>query len=294
MAASVRTEVEAAAYRTGWGVANRLPQAMVSSALRTTADTLTRRGGRGIDQLRANLARAAAPDADLDVLTRDAMRSYLRYWGEVFRLPRLAADDIDAAMGVDDIEIAYEAQAAGRGLIAALPHMGNWDLMGAWACLHGLPLMTVAERLRPERLYDEFVAFREELGMQVLPLTGGDPTMPALAEHLRAGGFVCLLADRDLSRSGIEVELLGESARMPVGPALLAQQTGAVLFAATSHDEGERMRMVVHEPVPHRAGPDGLRVMTQDLADTFSAQIRAHPADWHMLQRVFSADRTPL
>lgn len=290
-----RTQVEAAAYRAGWNIAVHVPQPLVDRALRVTADQLYGRGGSGIARLRSNLSRAVpgADAAELDDLTRDAMRSYLRYWGEVFRLPRFTGDAaaVDQAITVDHADRAYAMRDAGRGMIAALPHMGNWDLMGAWACTHGLPLMTVMERLKPERLYDEFVAFRERIGMQVLPLTGDGPTMPRLAAHLRAGGFVCLLADRDMSRSGIPVDLLGEKARMPVGPALLAQQTGAVLFAATSRYDGDRLRMTVHEPIPTREGEDGLAAMTQDLADVFTTEIRRSPADWHMLQRVFEVDR---
>ncbi|MGH1562860.1 phosphatidylinositol mannoside acyltransferase [Mumia sp. DW29H23] len=293
--AAARSQVEAAAYRAGWNIAVHVPQPLVDRALRTTADQLYKRGGSGIARLRSNLSRAVpdATPAELDDLTRDAMRSYLRYWGEVFRLPRFSADAVDEWIAVDHPERAFALKAAGRGMIAALPHMGNWDLMGAWACSSGLPLMTVMERLKPERLYDEFVAFREKIGMTVLPLTGDGPTMPRLAEHLRAGGFVCLLADRDMSRSGIGVDLLGEKARMPVGPALLAQQTGATLFAATSRYDGGRLRMTVHEAVPTREGEDGLAAMTQDLADVFTTEIRRSPADWHMLQRVFEVDRRP-
>lgn len=297
---TARTYAEAAAYRAGWNLAVHVPQPVVDRALRLTADQLYGRGGSGIARLRSNLARAVpdADDAALDALTRDAMRSYLRYWGEVFRLPRFTADAaaVDEAIVVDHAERAYAMRDAGRGMIAALPHMGNWDLMGAWACTHGLPLMTVMERLKPERLYDEFVAFRERIGMTVLPLTGGPPTLPVLAEHLRGGGFVCLLADRDMSRSGIAVDLLGEKARMPVGPALLAQQTGAALFVATSRydDEAGKLRMTVHEPVETRPDEDGLVAMMQDVADVFTADIRRSPADWHMLQRVFEVDRRPV
>src|SRR5690606_7489485 len=114
-----------------------------------------------------------------------------------------------------------DAHAQGRGVVGALPHMGNWELAGAWSCAMGIPLTAVAERLEPESLYREFVAFREGLGMEILPITGGEPTMPTLTKRLQAGGFVCLLADRDLSRTGVEVELLGATAKFPRGPALL-------------------------------------------------------------------------
>ena len=45
-----------------------------------------------------------------------------------------------------------------------------------------------------------------------------------------------------------------------------------------------------HEPVPHADGDDGVVAMTQQVMDAFSGAIREHPQDWHMMQRVFTAD----
>ena len=116
----------------------------------------------------------------------------------------------------------------------ALPHSGNWDHAGAWCGATGAPFTTVAERLQPESLYDRFVAFRSSLGMEVLALTGGPrPPFEVLVERLEAGGMLCLLADRDLSARGVEVEFFGATARMPAGPASLCLRTGATLVPVT-------------------------------------------------------------
>jgi KDO2-lipid IV(A) lauroyltransferase len=168
--------------------------------------------------------------------------------------------------------------------------MGNWDLAGAWACLEGMPLTTVAERLRPDAVYDQFVAYRTRLGMEVLPLTGGPPTVPVLSERLRAGRFVCLLADRDLTRTGMVVSLLGEPARLPRGPALLALRTGAVLLPITTDYDGAGMHLRMHEPIELGSGSGAVAAATQQVADAFSAAIAEAPSDWHLLQRVFTAD----
>jgi KDO2-lipid IV(A) lauroyltransferase len=165
--------------------------------------------------------------------------------------------------------------------------MGNWDWAGVWATQHGMPLVTVAERLEPARLYDQFVAYRTRLGMEILPLTGGAPAFPQLREWVSGGGFACLLADRDLSRTGVDVRLCGRRARLPRGPAVLAQQTGAPLMPVTLSYADKRMVMRLHEPVPHAPGEAGVAAMTQALADVFTAAIREHPQDWHMMQRVF-------
>ena len=168
-------------------------------------------------------------------------------------------------------------------MLAVLPHQGNWDWAGAWACATGMPVLTVAERLRPERLYDEFVAFREGLGMRILPLTGGDATTAQLEQRLREGGFVCLLADRHLDRASVEVTLCGRPVRLPVGPALLAQRTGAALVPTTTAYDGPRLRITFHEEV----APGDPQQTMQQVADAFTTALRDDPADWHMLQRIF-------
>jgi KDO2-lipid IV(A) lauroyltransferase len=155
---------------------------------------------------------------------------------------------------------------------------------------------TVAERLKPESLYRRFVAFREGLGFEVLPATGGNSRFGVLAQRLRAGGLVCLVSDRDVTGGGIEVEFFGEKARMMAGPAALAVQTGAALMPATLWYEGDYWGIGLHREIPVPDGGDRrqkVAAMTQDVARVFEAGITAHPADWHMLQRVFVADLDP-
>jgi KDO2-lipid IV(A) lauroyltransferase len=155
---------------------------------------------------------------------------------------------------------------------------------------------TVAERLRPERLYDEFVAYRAKLGISILPLTGDQPPLPTLEKALRSGAFVPLLADRDLSRNGVDVTLCGHRSRMPPGPALLAQQTGAALVPLTLAYVGDEQRPELElrfaEEVPVDHGPEGVTRAMQRVADVFTEGLRAHPQDWHMMQTVFSEDVT--
>jgi KDO2-lipid IV(A) lauroyltransferase len=187
------------------------------------------------------------------------------------------------------------AVAAGKGMILSLPHTGNWDQAGAWLTGTGVPFTTVAERLKPESLFERFVAFRESLGMEVIPLTGGEqPPFAILADRLRGGGSLCLLADRDLTINGIEVDFFGAPARMPAGPAALAHDTGAALLPVTLHYPDRRhWGITIHQQVQvpttgDRAGK--IQTMTQQVAHAFQGAIAAHPQDWHMLQRVWTAD----
>lgn len=294
---NVRDRLVARGYSAaGWAV-RTAPERTVAASLRVVADRIWARRGAGVARLESNLARAVpgAEPAALRALSRRAMRSYLQYWAEMFRLPSWSDDEVRSRVVAHDEARLRDPLASGRGVVAALPHMGNWDLAGAWACAEGMPLTTVAERLRPESLYDDFVRYRQSLGMTVLPLTGGPPTMPVLQERLEAGGFVCLLADRDLSRHAVTVRLLGHDARLPVGPALLARRTGAVLLPSTSSydDDGRTMNLRFHDPVEVPDGDDGVLRATAAVAAVFSTEIARHPVDWHMLQRVFVDDLGP-
>ena len=183
--------------------------------------------------------------------------------------------------------------AAGRGAIIVLPHMGNWDVSGLWFVERGFPFTTVAERLEPASLYDRFVAYRESLGMEVLALTGGERSpMEVLADRLRAGRAVCLVADRDLSRNGIEVQFFGEPTRMPGGPAMLAALTGAPVLPVglwfTDDGWGHRVNPPIEAPTGRLR--EKVAAGTQAVADVFAREIAAHPADWHMLQPLWLAD----
>ena len=288
-ATAASEQASTAGYLTGWRVVRLLPEPAARAAFDQLADVVHRRDGRSVQRLRDNLRRCVAEE-ELEETTRAGVRSYLRYWCESFRLPSWPLDDLVRRTRVIGEHHLRDPQEAGRGVVIALPHMGNWDWAGAWACATGMPLTTVAERLEPARLYDEFLAFRTGLGMEILPLTGGAPPMRRLTEVLRAGRLVCLLADRDLSRTSVEVTLLGEPARMPRGPAALARETGVDLLPVTLAYRGHDLELTINEPVPHAPGHDGLATMTQGVADAFSRGIAADPQDWHMMQRVFRRD----
>lgn len=296
---STRERLTDALYGAGWGTVRKLPEPVAVRLGRTIADLAWKRRGEGVLRLEGNYARVV-PDAGperLAELSRAGMRSYLRYWMESFRLPAWSPERVAAGVDVKDLHHVTDGMAAGKGVIVALPHLANWDLAGAWVTTKlGIPFTTVAERLKPETLYDRFVAYREGLGMEVLPHSGG-AAFGILARRLRAGGLVCLVADRDLSASGVEVDFFGETARMPAGPALLAQQTGARLLPVTLwYDDSPVMRGRIHPPV-EAPGPGTRRekasVMTQALADAFATGIADHPEDWHMLQRLWLKDLDP-
>ncbi|AXK32364.1 phosphatidylinositol mannoside acyltransferase [Streptomyces armeniacus] len=296
---TVRDRLTDSLYALGWGGVKRLPEPTAVRLGRRIADTAWKRRGKGVVQLERNLARVV-PDASperLAELSRAGMRSYLRYWMESFRLPVWSDELIAERVVIHDVHRLTDGIASDRGVILALPHLGNWDLAAAWLTTRlRTPFTTVAERLKPESLYDRFVAYRESLGMEVLPHEGG-AAFGTLARRLRAGGLVCLVADRDLSTSGLEVKFFGDTARMPGGPAMLAQQTGAMLLPVTLwFDDTPVLKGRVYPPVevPELGTRrEKAQVMTQAMADVFASGIAEHPEDWHMLQRFWVSDLGP-
>ena len=269
-------------YAVGWAAVRAMPEPVARLLFQGGADAALLRND--FPQLRRNLARVT----DDDVL-RAAIRSYARYWCEVFRLPSMSRDRIVGGTTTTDEHLLRDTVASERGTIMVLPHSGNWDAAGAWCGFTGVPFATVAERLKPESLYEQFLAFRQSLGMEVLPLTGGErPPYEVLHERLVAGGTICLLADRDLSKRGLEVDFFGARAKMPAGPAKLALDTGANLLPTTLSFTDDGWHIVFQDYVPHTDLP----TMTQGVADAFASEIAQHPADWHMLQKLWLEDLT--
>lgn len=278
-------------YAAGWRLVRAMPEVLARTAFGAGARYAARGGGP--DQLRRNLARVigAAPTDVPDSLMRAALASYARYWKEAFRLPSMDLPVVAARLNEVFVGAEYfeAAQAAGRGAVMALPHSGNWDMAGVWLAQNYGTFTTVAERLKPESLYDRFIEFRESLGFEVLPASGGvRPPMEVLAERLGDNRFVCLMADRDLSRSGVPVQFFGEPTRLPAGPAKLALETGAPLHPAHIYYEGDDCVVTIGDAIDTSSGDVG--VITQALADRFAVNIAAHPQDWHMLQPLWLAD----
>jgi phosphatidylinositol dimannoside acyltransferase len=289
---SMRGMLRDAGYAAGWRLVRVLPQGWAMAAFRYGADLAARRGGTGVRQLRSNLRRVVpdASDAELDELVRAGLRSYARYWCEVFRLPSMDHGHLQATLGehIEGLDRLDKALAQGKGAILALPHSGNWDVAGVFLVGYKGRFATVVERLRPESLYRRFVAYRESLGFEILPLTGGaEPAFEVLTRRLRDNNVVCLVADRDLTPAGVQVKFFGEQAKMPAGPARLARNTGASLLPVGCWFTESGWGFRVHPPVD----VTDLTSATQSVADAFAADITEHPEDWHMLQRLWPADR---
>lgn len=306
----------ATAYTFAWRHAAKVPEPVLRAGFTLAADVAWLRRGSGVRRMEANYARVR-PDLDAAAvrrLSRAGMRSYLRYFREAFTLQGATPEQIAArvrVVGEENVRAHVEPDGPGtpperRGAVAlALGHLGNWDLAGAWASRHLGPVLTVAERLEPPELFEEFVAFRTSLGIDVLPLGDGDVFRRLVSGATAGNRLLPLLADRDLTATGVEVDLLGHRARVAAGPAALALAAHVPLVpAAVTYERltGARRRAAgtpwgivirFYPPVEVPAGTrraERIAALTQAWVEVLGQSVATWTEDWHMLQRVFLED----
>ena len=291
MSDSLSEKLTTAAFRAAWQGIRFAPKALAVQVFARIADRTYKKNGKGVQQLRSNLLQVR-PDSsaiELEALVHAGMRSYLRYWLEVFRLPRLSVEEVRKVFIIDNVEVLDAHMAAGNGVIMVPGHLANWDLGGAWAADRYDGVASVAERLKPEALFDQFLKYRQTLGMEIFPL-GAPDVIRSLARVLKSGGMVALLGDRDLGGNGLAVDFLGAPATIPAGPALLSLMTGAPILAIGLWFDGDVCRGHVYEPIlgdPSQDRQLQMQTMTQELANNLGDAIRKHPQDWHVLQQVW-------
>ena len=279
----------AGAYFMGWRIVRSLPEKFAYSLFDQIGKFALTRNGARMKRLRSNLERVT-PDKsaiEMDQLMAEAVTSYMRYWCDTFRSPDWSKSRISTTVTVIREELLTGPMKDGRGVVVALPHAGNWDHAGSYFCAMGFPLVTVAERLKPEALFNKFLEYRQNIGMEVLALDGR--SMATLMQRAREGSLIALVADRDLSKSGVDVSFFGHPARMPAGAALLAIRTGIPLVTAYVSYTNTGIHIEFNQVDIPSEGPETQRVaaVVQKCADLFADGISKHPQDWHMLQRIW-------
>ena len=150
--------------------------------------------------------------------------------------------------------------------------------------------MTVAEILKPEKLFEKFLRYREEMGFEVLGLDAR--AFVTLIKRAREKRLIALVADRDLSSSGIPVTFFGRTAKMPAGPAVLAIKEGLPLVAAHVSYTTQGIHIDFRAVNVSAVGSEDDRIgsTVQAIATAFEIGISQHPEDWHMLQRIWIED----
>ena len=225
---------------------------------------------------------------------QEAFDSYTRYWLESFRLPHLSGRAVERGMRVEGYEHVVEALEASNGVILALPHLGGWEWAGRWLVERGHAITVVVEEIEPLELFEWFVDLRQKLGMKVVAL--GPSAGREVLAALKRNEVVCLLSDRDIRRTGIEVDFFGEITTLPAGPATLALRTGAPLLPTAVYftDRTDGHLGIVRPPIDIGRSDDGLRAdvgrVTQALAHELEHLIRRAPHQWHLFQPNWPSD----
>ncbi|MCX6449431.1 MAG: phosphatidylinositol mannoside acyltransferase [Actinobacteria bacterium] len=277
-------------YLFAWKFIALLPESLAYSLANKISDLIYARNGKGVKRLRINYRRVL-PDLSslaLSELTKSGMRSYLRYWFDTFRLSKWSKTRIIETTFVINENLLRDPIAAKQGCIIALPHAGNWDHAAAYFCSTGINLTAVVEKLEPEAIFKKFLQYRESIGIEAI--SHREKTIPILLERLAQGKLVALVADRDMSRNGIQVNLLGHTAKMPAGPAILAIESGSPLITAYIRylKTGIEIRFEETIKLPVAGSrQEQIQIVTQSMADNFGKRIKESPVDWHMLQRVW-------
>ena len=287
------------AYVAFSALARAIPESL-AYALAHVAGGISARRSKKRDVVAANLARitgAPAGSREVQKLVVDAYRSYARYWLETFRLVRESRDFFLERFLCDTAHNIDAVLSRGKGAVVAVGHLGNWDAAGAWVGARGNSLVTVAEVLKPRRMFDFFVQHRGRLGMTIYPAEPG--VTEKLVTSVEQGAVVAILADRDLKGTGPEVTFCGERTTFPGGTASIALRTGVPLLVAAVYSVqlagGRRGWMAdISEPIelPAERGPDALQELTQEIATRLESAIRRRPEEWHVFQPFWPADRT--
>ena len=278
------------AYLFAWRLVAALPEKIAYALGQKIADYVYQKNGKGVKRLRSNYARVkpALSENELNELTRDGMRSYLRYWIDTFRLNKWSKEKIISSTTVENEHLLRDPIKNKQGCLVVLPHAGNWDHAAAYFCSTGINLSTVAEKLKPEAIFLKFLAHRESIGIEVLHTE--QKVIPTLLDRLKQGKLVALVADRDLSKNGVEVDFINGTAKMPSGPARLILNSQAAFISAyiTYTKKGIRIEFKEIGPKPITGTEDEKIVaLTQLMADNFAQGIKNSPVDWHMLQRIW-------
>lgn len=282
-------------YLLGWWLVRTLPEKFAYSLFYRIGEFVHRRNGKSIQRLRSNLhmVRPELDELQLEILVAKAMSSYMRYWCDTFRIQNWSTERVRKTVTTTNDHLLLDPMKDGRGVVVALPHSGNWDHAGAYFCSIGVPLVTVAERLKPEALFQKFLKYRESMGFEVLSLDSR--SFVTLVKRAKERRLIALVADRDLSHSGIDVTFFGANARMPAGPALLALKTGTPLVVAHVSYTQNGIHIDFHPVDVPTEGEESTRIQVtvQRTADLFALGISQHPEDWHMLQRIWVEEKNP-
>ena len=284
--ASRRPQLLAASYSAGARILRAVP-----AGLRYAASTpggaawfwLSRAQRRAaLDNYGAVLGREPS-DPEVTRVARRAFQNYGRMLTDFVLLGSLRPEEVLERVEVDGLPLLDEALSRGRGLILALPHMGSWDMAGAYGAAVGYPMIAVAERF-PGSLDAAVVRNRHRFGVNVIAL--GRSAVREVREALSANKVVCLACDLQQG-PGVEVSFFGRRAIVPAGPAAFALKSIAPVLLVHSYASGPGSYHAVVEKAPEWPSGESNQRAMQSIIDCFETYIRARPDQWYAFRPIF-------
>jgi phosphatidylinositol dimannoside acyltransferase len=229
----------------------------------------------------AQARRAATNPAALEQLVRAAFRHLARYYLEVARTPAMTAAYVREHMVIETPEAVEQAFAGDRPVIFVEAHFGAIEMPGVYlADRTGRTPVAPMETVDDPPLQRYFVRTRGALGVRIVGLR---EARRELLAGIRRGDPVGLVADRDLTGGGMPARLFGAETRLPIGPALLAVETGAAMYLAAIRrvGVGRYAGRLIEVPVPAQ-GPRRERIAGALAAEAhaFEQAIAEAPEQW--------------
>ena len=285
---SRRPPLLAGSYRAGARILRVVPPGMrhAAAAPGGTAWYWLSPGQRraALDNYAAALGRRPT-DPEVARVARRAFQNYGRMLMDFLLIGSLTPDELVERVTLEGREDLEAALARGRGVIMAVPHMGSWDMAGAYAGAIGYPIAAVADKF-PGSLNDAVVETRQRFGMNVIML--GRTAIRAITEALRANHIVALLCDLEQG-PGVEVRFFGRHAIVPGGPAALALKTGAALMPACQYSVAPgRHHIQLDAALAVREG-DTKEHLMQRVVERFEDFIKERPDPWYAFRPMFRA-----
>ncbi len=219
------------------------------------------------------------------------LSQYSKYWWDVFWLSstrsKSTIDKIVDTEGFEKIQAILEnLKRENKGAIFVLPHIGSWEIAGAWVANQGYQPLVVAERLKPAELFELFTQTRSRVGMEVIP--HDDKPSEKLLAGLNQGRIICLVSDRDMSRKGLEVDFFGKMKSFPAGPAVLSKKANVPIIPVCTYlSHNGKITLTFGDEI-ETDNSHSVEEITQKMVRVFEEMILRDPQQWHVLQYEWS------
>lgn len=217
--------------------------------------------------------------AELNRLARENFRNFGRYIVDFFHYDRMTTEDVNRLAEIENPEALRHAHEAGRGVLLASAHLGNWELGGAILTALGYKITAVAYPQRTRKTHELFQAQRRRRGVNVL--TFGEAARGVL-RALKRRDLIGVLADRDYTLNHDPVNFFGAPARLPSSPARISSRTGApILPTFLIRRPDNRFLLRFHDPLfPEQfQSQDELRMR---LTVILESEVAQNPSQWYI------------